>query len=292
MSNKIMKEKYDSTITIVTAFFDIGRGNLQSKEELPDYMTRTNDTYFEYFSNLATLDNPMVIFSDNEHIERIKKIRGNKPTKIIPFNINKFDKILLRIKEIQNSKEFKSKVRPDLLKNIEYWNHKYVLVTNLKSYLFNKAIKDKLVHTELVSWVDFGYVRDLDTLNNIKKWKYHFSDDKIHFFTIKNNHVLLNKSSDVYHAIFNNIVFVIGGAIVSHKKNWNLFFKANLSSQKLLLKNNIVDDDQGVFLMTIIKEKDKFKFNYLGKDKWFHLFKKFDETAKVSLKERIKDFFL
>lgn len=72
MSNKIMKEKYDSTITIVTAFFDIGRGNLQSKEELPDYMTRTNDTYFEYFSNLATLDNPMVIFSDNEHIERIK----------------------------------------------------------------------------------------------------------------------------------------------------------------------------------------------------------------------------
>jgi len=71
MSNKIMKEKYDSTITIVTAFFDIGRGNLQSKEELPDYMTRTNDTYFEYFSNLATLDNPMVIFSDNEHIEKM-----------------------------------------------------------------------------------------------------------------------------------------------------------------------------------------------------------------------------
>lgn len=33
-------------ITIVTAFFDIDRGNLQSKEELPDYMTRTNDTYF------------------------------------------------------------------------------------------------------------------------------------------------------------------------------------------------------------------------------------------------------
>ena len=107
-------------ITIVTAFFDIGRGNLQSKEELPDYMTRTNDTYFEYFSNLATLDNPMVIFSDNEHIERIKNIRGNKPTTIIPFNIKKFEKTLKRIQEIQNNEEFTSKVRPDLLKNIEY----------------------------------------------------------------------------------------------------------------------------------------------------------------------------
>ena len=116
MSNKIMKEKYDSTITIVSAFFDIGRGNLQSKEDLPSYMTRTNDTYFEYFSNLALLDNPMVIFSDKEHIERIKKIRGNKPTTIIPFNVNQFKKTLKRIQEIQNSKEFVSQVRPELLK--------------------------------------------------------------------------------------------------------------------------------------------------------------------------------
>ncbi len=278
-------------ITIVTAFFDIGRGNLQSKEELPDYMTRTNDTYFEYFSNLATLDNPMVIFSDNKHIERIKNIRGNKPTTVIPFSIKKFEKTLKRIQEIQNSEEFISKVRPDLLKNIEYWNNKYVLVTNLKSYFVNKTIKDGLVQTDLVSWIDFGYVRSLETLNNIKKWEYHFSNDKIHFFTIRKNYPL-NKLSDVYRAIFNNIVFVIGGAIVSHKKNWGSFFKENLSNQKFLLNNNIVDDDQGVFLMTTIREKDKFKFNYLGKDKWFHLFKKFDKTSKISLKEKIKDFFI
>lgn len=37
---------------------------------------------------------------------------------IIPFNIKKFEKTLKQIQEIQNSKEFISKVRPDLLKNI------------------------------------------------------------------------------------------------------------------------------------------------------------------------------
>ena len=33
-----MKERYDLTITIVTAFFDIGRGNLQSNQK-KNYLT-------------------------------------------------------------------------------------------------------------------------------------------------------------------------------------------------------------------------------------------------------------
>ncbi|MBN6077743.1 protein YibB [Aggregatibacter actinomycetemcomitans] len=286
-----INQSINQSITIVTAFFDIGRGNLQSKEDLPSYLTRTNDTYFEYFSNLATLDNPMVIFSDKEHIDRIKNIRGNKPTTIIPFNINKFEKTLKRIQDIQNSEQFISKVRPDLLKNIEYWNAKYVLVTNLKSYFVHKAIKDGLIQTDLVAWIDFGYVRSIETLNNIKEWKYNFSNNKIHLFTIQKNYSLKDLS-DIYKAIFNNIVFVIGGAIVSHKKNWEQFFRENLSNQKFLLKKNIVDDDQGLFLMATIKNKGKFKFNYLGKDNWFHLFKRYDQTSKISLKERVKDLFI
>lgn len=286
-----MKEKYDSTITIVTAFFDIGRGNLQSKEELPAYMTRTNDTYFEYFSNLATLDNPMVIFSDEKHIERIKKIRGNKPTTIIPFNINKFDKTLKRIQGIQSSKGFLSKVRPDLLKNIEYWHPAYVLVNNLKPFLVYKAIKLGLINTQFVSWIDFGYIRNIETLNNVKTWRYQFNSNKIHLFTIKRKYKLISIDS-VYYAIFNNIAFIIGGVIVGTKENWKIFFKNTLSTQRALFKENMMDDDQGVYLFSLFNNKNLYELHYLGKEKWFHLFKKFDETAKVSLKERIKDFFI
>ena len=49
-----MKSERMKPISIVTAFFDIGRGEIG--EEYPDYLRRTNDTYFEHFSRLAVLE--------------------------------------------------------------------------------------------------------------------------------------------------------------------------------------------------------------------------------------------
>ncbi len=54
---------------------------------------------------------------------------------------------------------------------------------------------------------------------------------------------------------------------------------------------NIVDDDQGLYMMSIFKEPEFFKVNYLGKDNWFGLFKRYDETSKVSIFEKMKDIF-
>ena len=56
-----MKSEKMKTISIVTAFFDIGRGEIG--EGYPDYLRRTNDTYFEHFSRLAVLENEMVVFT-------------------------------------------------------------------------------------------------------------------------------------------------------------------------------------------------------------------------------------
>ncbi|EHK90795.1 WlaTC/HtrL family glycosyltransferase [Aggregatibacter actinomycetemcomitans] len=286
-----MATKNNHQITLVTSFFDIGRGSLHSRKDLPDFLARTNDTYFEYFSNLAKLDNPIVIFTSQEHIEKIKEIRGNKPTKIIPFDIYKFNKTIHKIRNIQNNPDFISKVNPNCVKNIEYWNALYVLVTNLKTFFVYKAIKDGYIDTEFVSWFDFGYVRDISTLNNIKEWKYNFDKNHIHFFTIRKNYPL-NDMNDIYNAIFNNIVFVIGCMVVSHKSNWRKFFKNIISCQKGLLRKNIIDDDQGIFLMSILKDKNNCKLHYLGKDNWFHFFKRHDETSKISLKDKIKDLFI
>ena len=45
-----MKSEKMKPISIVTAFFDIGRGEIG--EGYPDYLRRTNDTYFEHFQGL------------------------------------------------------------------------------------------------------------------------------------------------------------------------------------------------------------------------------------------------
>ncbi len=78
-----------SAITIVTAFFDIGRGNIPKDKGYPAYLTRTTDTYFEYFSNLATLENEMIIFTSPDLKERIENIRKGKPTKVIALELGK-----------------------------------------------------------------------------------------------------------------------------------------------------------------------------------------------------------
>ena len=43
-------------ITIVSAFFDCGRGNL-------DYQTRKNEKYIEYFKFWARIKNPLIIYN-------------------------------------------------------------------------------------------------------------------------------------------------------------------------------------------------------------------------------------
>ncbi|EER47878.1 hypothetical protein AM305_05579 [Actinobacillus minor NM305] len=43
-------------ITIVTAFFDIGRGNISTEAGYPSYLIRSNNTYFSYFVHLAKLE--------------------------------------------------------------------------------------------------------------------------------------------------------------------------------------------------------------------------------------------
>ena len=43
-------------ITIVTAFFDIGRGNISTEAGYPSYLIRSNNTYFSYFVHLAKVE--------------------------------------------------------------------------------------------------------------------------------------------------------------------------------------------------------------------------------------------
>ena len=43
----------NSEITIITAFFDIGRGDWGSNQGYATHLARSTEQYFEYFKNLA-----------------------------------------------------------------------------------------------------------------------------------------------------------------------------------------------------------------------------------------------
>ncbi|MDM1757795.1 MULTISPECIES: protein YibB [Acinetobacter] len=277
------------SITIITAFFDIGRGGWSVENGHPCYLQRSNEKYFKYFSNLAQLENDMVIFTSQDYVDQIREIRGDKPTTIINVCLDeKFADIKQQISKIQNSEIFREKIGAEQLKNPEYWSPEYVLVTNLKSYFVNKAIKEGLVHSQLAAWVDFGYCRNLKMLSKIKKWNFTFAENKVHFFSIKKTFELTAES--VQHAIFNNQAFIIGGVIVAAPEKWVNFSKLVYMCQKQMLEQNIVDDDQGIYLQTLLVQPDLFEIHYLGEDQWFDVFKRYDEKTHSNFVNRFKKF--
>ena len=278
----------DSSITIVTAFFDIGRGDWTAEKGHPKYLHRTIDQYLNFFENLAQLENDIIIFTSVEFREKILEKRQNKKTIVITLDLNtKFDFWLKKIAAIQNDEDFRSKVNPEQLNNPEYWSAEYILINNLKSYFVKYAIQEVDIQSSLVAWVDFGYCRQQDTLNNLTKWEYCFNSEKVHLFTIQKNFEF--NIENVEYAILNNAPYIIGGAIIASKEKWLEFYQLIFQCQQELLSKNIVDDDQGVFLLACLKNPELIQLNFLGTKKWFSLFKRYSQNRSIF--EQIKILF-
>jgi len=160
------------------------------------------------------------------------------------------------------------------VKNPEYWNADYVLVNLLKSSFVTKAMQTNLIKTDLVAWLDFGYCREESTRNNVKKWQYPFAKDKIHFFTLKD----WKEGTYIEDVIFNNDVHVTGPCIVAGKDMWNILEQLVHHNVGELLKNNLIDDDQTLLLMSYLQKPELFELHKVSSDDWFVAFKDYNEN--------------
>lgn len=267
-----------SSITIVTAYFDIGRGDWTANKGFRDKLARSTDTYFDYFKNLAALENEMVIYTSADLKPKIEAIRQGKPTTVIAIDIHKkFRRIRKKIETVQQDENFRSQLEEQQLKNPEYWSPDYVLVCNLKTYFVKKSIDLGLVTTPMAAWVDFGYCRKTKVTAGLKVWDYPFERERMHFFTIKNG-LNINSQQQAFDYMIGNHVYIIGGAVVGAKEKWQELAPLIFESQKMTLQNKIVDDDQGIFLLCYFKRPELFKLNYLGRGRWFDLFRCYRRT--------------
>lgn len=265
-------------ISIVTAFFDIGRGEWTPDKGLPHYLHRTTDTYLERFSHMAKLENDMVIFTSEDLADKIHKLREDRPTEIVVVDFkNVLPHVRDKISEIQNSSEYKNKIQPSQAKNPEYWNADYVLVNALKSSFVRQSIQHNLFKNNsdhMVAWLDFGYCRDASTLNGVKQWCYPFDKEKIHFFTIKD----FDKNKSISDIIFSNDVHITGPCIVASKPMWAQLEMLVNHSLNELLKNNLIDDDQTLLLMSYLSAPNLFNLHKVSPDDWFVAFKDYNEN--------------
>ena len=121
--------------------------------------------------------------------------------------------------------------------------------------------------------MDFGYCREESTLNGVEKWKYPFDKNKIHFFNIKE----WTPNTYISDVIFNNDVHVTGPCIVAGKEMWPTLEKMVYHSINELLKNDLIDDDQTLLLMSYLQKPELFELHPVSKSDWFVAFKEFSE---------------
>ncbi|EJD6669270.1 hypothetical protein NQ837_000286 [Providencia rettgeri] len=278
----------NKSISIVTAFFDIGKGDWNKQHGKENRLERSTDIYFEYFSLLAKLDNEMVVFTSHEHEKKVLELREGRPTQVIILDFNhKFKHTLKKIAAIQNSDSYKARIRPEEAVNPECWSPEYVLVNNLKYYFLNRAISSGFCSNDLVAWVDFGYCRKNKTTYGITHWYHPFDKEKIHFFTVRNDFKVEPLDVAVSRALRNE-VFIGGSSIVAEKSKWNVFYKITSEIQLRFMKQGIVDDDQGTLLIATTENRELFELHSGKKRKWFYMFRLFNKGSTVSYLTRLK----
>ena len=259
-------------ITIVTAFFDIGRGDWSPDKGLPHYLQRTTQTYLERFGHMAKLENDMVVYTSKEFVDDIKFLRQDRPTTILTLDFpNSFKVLREQITRVQKDPDYQAKINPMQVKNPEYWNADYVLINTLKSSFVNRALPQ--INTELVAWLDFGYCRDESTLNGVEHWQYPFDEDKIHFFNIKE----WEEGTFIQDVIFNNDVHITGPCIVASKTMWPTLEGLVHHSVDELLKNDLIDDDQTLLLMSYLQKPESFELHPVSNQDWFIVFRDYNE---------------
>jgi protein YibB len=253
-----------SKISIVTAFYDIGRGDWTTQLEknggpLPHYLERSNEKYFDHFARMCEIDAEIIVYTSPDLTEKISKISPKiKVVEYDYFNIHK--DLRENIERIQKDPNFIKRINPYQVRNPEYWSKDYVGVTSLKAFYVHDAYERGLITNEWAAWVDFGYCRDDEHIPQSKKWEYDFTPGLMHYFNYREPN-LRNSTADVTIAVLNNIVYIIGGVFVGQKEQWATLKDSMQSSLKTLMQNGLVDDDQGLLLMSYFYNPDMFELH-------------------------------
>ena len=265
----------DPNITIVTAFFNLGRGE---DPRLMQWQRRPVEHYLYFFDILASIKNDMVIYTQSDLVDVITTIRKNhgngNTTKVIVYNeFDKYKDILVDMERVMALDSFKADILDTQL--VQYWSAPYNLVNYLKSKFVSLAIEGGHVKNDQAAWIDFGYCRKPDTIPPSKLWNCNLSKDKIHLFHIDD----LDNKMPIEQQIKTNQVNVQGCHIVAGNNMWPVLHNMVMEEVRVLLQQDLIDQDQTILELCYYNHPELFELHWVDKSDWFIIFKKFNELA-------------
>jgi protein YibB len=281
-SKQVTRKSKDSTsISIVTAFFDLDRG-YWGKGELKSINprhVRTNDDYLKYFSHLAKIKNQLIIYIDEKFAHDVLTIRrryGLENSTIIFTHRNFFKdqaiaEIIHKIELNMSEELYRFVWNPNSPK---FHSAKYVLVNSLKSMFVNRVSNLDVISSNQVAWIDFGYCRSEQDMDAKKEWKFN-AKNKINLFQIKQL-----DETPIFNIIKNLDIYFTGMKILGNLKNWATFEKEIDQSFSSLLNCGFVDDDQLLLLMAYRSNPKNFVLHPISPHNPRVVFKNFTSDAK------------
>lgn len=246
-------------ITLVTAFFNIGRENFKA-------IPRSDDKYFKYFEFWARLRNDLIVYTQPNCVDIILNIRqkfGLKDnTKIIPIG-NIYDiepDIYNRMAEISSNSWFKDlRILPNATSNIAEYS--YLML--LKTYFLKDAVSRGLT-CDQVAWIDFGFNHGGSLYANPEEfdfeWRYSFNR-KIYFFYYEKY-----DSKPIFEIVRRLSDCIMGCLIVSNSELCEELWQLNRHAMMTLNEVGLIDDDQLLHLMSYRSNPNLFE---LKKSEWF-----------------------
>jgi protein YibB len=248
-----------SELTLVTDFFDIGRGTDKNAE-----LRRTASKYMEEFKRWARIKNPLVVYTDPVSAKEIRTIRREfgleDQTTIIEiedlFGLEP-DLYAGMVKNSKSEPFLKFRYLPEASSN----NPKYDYLWMMKYYFMNDAYNRGLLN-ENVAWVDFGFdhggVTYCDENDFDFTWEYDFGG-KIHIFCLNDPDTVSCITTLQYLPDC-----VMGCMYGLSREMVPTFWKIVREAMEALLMIECVDDDQELVLMAYKKYPQYFTVHVTG----------------------------
>ncbi|MBR5564888.1 MAG: hypothetical protein IKW08_01855 [Roseburia sp.] len=246
-------------ITLVTCFFNIGRGEDKNTE-----LRKTPQKYIEAFSRWARIQNKLIVYTDDAGAKDVMEVRSAfglaDKTEVIQID-NLFElepELYARMQKAAANPHFIDfRYIPEAFSN----NPKYDYLWMMKYYFMTDAYNKGLL-SENVVWFDFGFDHggklyyDEEDFNF--KWEYDFGN-KIHIFCLHDPSKVLGIESLQYlDDCVTGCMYALSRELVP------TFWQLVRNAMEALLMLDCVDDDQQLVLMAYKARPDLFEVHVTG----------------------------
>lgn len=242
-----------SSVTLVTAFFDIDRERWHK-------FKRSDKKYLEYFKHWSHINNDLIVYIEDSSFEKeILSLRKKSKSKTFVVLINNiFDEDARLYSGLKNV-DYKSVNHYRLLpENPECISPEYNYIMMMKYHLLKKAITDFSLNQN-IAWIDFGFDHGGEnySVSFFEDFSINYKKNKITMFS-------LFPPNEIYHLspvdlILKMETVIQGSFIIGPVKLIEKMCSNAIDSQILLNKCGIMDDDQITLLMSYYLDEKNYE---------------------------------